>query len=161
MKMAFSPGSWMCSMENLHDHRVMSGDSLEKPKCCSELKLRYVLNGEVDKKGHPFLEELKASGKIPDLLVHTPGDMDGNYAIIEVKPGDVEEKAIAEDLKKLTHFVTEWRYQKAIFLVYGGQDVEALETFVRVAAESLDRIAHIEFWHHAELLKPAAYRFTL
>src|SRR5689334_19126753 len=44
-----------------------------------------MLNGEVDKTAHPILSGLGASYAKPDLLVHGPGDMSRNYAIIEVK----------------------------------------------------------------------------
>jgi hypothetical protein len=43
------------------------------------------LNGEIDKAAHPKLAELGADHAKPDLLVHQPGDMRGNHAIIEVK----------------------------------------------------------------------------
>ena len=46
---------------------------------------RYFLNGELDKSAHPILRELGADHAKPDLLVHTPGYMAGNYAIIDVK----------------------------------------------------------------------------
>src|SRR5689334_4096228 len=45
----------------------------------------FMLNGEVDKSAHPILSTLGASYAKPDLLVHGPGHMSRNYAIIEVK----------------------------------------------------------------------------
>jgi hypothetical protein len=45
----------------------------------------YYLNGEVDKTGHSLLTELGVGRRKPDLLVHRPGDMIGNHAVIEVK----------------------------------------------------------------------------
>ena len=45
----------------------------------------FRLNGEVDKAAHPVLSRLDASYAKPDLLVHGPGDMGRNHAIIEVK----------------------------------------------------------------------------
>jgi hypothetical protein len=45
----------------------------------------FCLNGEVDKAAHPILMTLGADGFKPDLLVHRPGDMGGNHAVMEVK----------------------------------------------------------------------------
>ena len=45
----------------------------------------FRLNGEVDKRAHPILKGLGADHAIPDLLVHRPGTMKGNHAVIEVK----------------------------------------------------------------------------
>ncbi|WP_143271608.1 hypothetical protein [Bradyrhizobium mercantei] len=45
----------------------------------------FRLSGEVDKAAHPVLSGLGASYAKPDLLVHGPGDMRRNHAIIEVK----------------------------------------------------------------------------
>src|SRR5882757_9488666 len=48
----------------------------------------FYLNGEIDKAAHPILTEIGADFAKPDLLVHRPGYMSGNYAIVEVKsPG--------------------------------------------------------------------------
>src|SRR5262249_333596 len=58
----------------------------------------YYLNGEVDKRAHPILTKLGVGG-IPDLLVHQPGDMAGNYAIIEVKNALVGTSGIRNDLQ--------------------------------------------------------------
>ena len=44
------------------------------------------LNGEVDKKAHPVMSQLDMRLAIPDLLVHGPGFMARNFAVIEVKP---------------------------------------------------------------------------
>jgi hypothetical protein len=82
----------------------------------------YCLNGEVDKAGHPILPKLGVDRAIPDLLVHQPGSMRGNYAIIEVKSSRATPAEIINDLKKLDLFIRNLRYQRAIYLVYGGGD---------------------------------------
>ena len=43
---------------------------------------RHVLNGEVDKKGHHLLKALKMDGFKPDFLIHRPGHMADNFAIM-------------------------------------------------------------------------------
>src|SRR5438105_4632194 len=50
------------------------------PRHCS-----FSINGEIDKAAHPILRLLGADRTKPDLLVHQPGSMAGNYAILEVK----------------------------------------------------------------------------
>jgi hypothetical protein len=47
----------------------------------------FSLGGEVDKEGHPHFKNGPYAGAKPDLLVHWPGNMDGNLACVEVKPG--------------------------------------------------------------------------
>jgi hypothetical protein len=59
----------------------------------------FYLNGEVDKRAHPILSKLGVGG-IPDFLVHGPGDMGRNHAIIEVKSSNVRNSGIAGDLRK-------------------------------------------------------------
>jgi len=43
----------------------------------------YTLGGEVDKSGHRLIRGNGLDNAKPDFLVHMPGDMGGNYAIIE------------------------------------------------------------------------------
>jgi len=79
----------------------------------------YKLDGEVDKRLHPEIP----GDKIPDLIVHVPGEMKRNLAVIEVKSiegaqrNDMEE--LREDLKKLRLFLIEGKYHCAIMLIYG------------------------------------------
>ena len=79
------------------------------PKC------DYYLNGEVDKAAHPILIKLEADGAKPDLLVHKPGYMSGNYAIIEVKHIHAERRGILKDLQTLSIFVKRVKYERAIY----------------------------------------------
>src|SRR5258708_10818027 len=92
----------------------------------------FVLNGEVDKGGHPILGP-KGLGGIPDFLVHRPGDMNGNHAIIEVKAPFARDHQIEIDLHKLTRFTNEVGYERAIYLVYGTEAQELVERIYKVA----------------------------
>ena len=47
---------------------------------------RHTLAGEIDKSGHPLIRGNGLDNCKPDFLVHLPGEMEGNYAAIEVKP---------------------------------------------------------------------------
>ena len=66
----------------------------------------FYLNGEIDKAAHPILMHLGDAAKAkPDLLVHRPGYMTGNHAIIEVKHCNAGNDGIRSDLRKLSLFV--------------------------------------------------------
>ncbi len=71
------------------------------------------------KAGHRLLRQLEADKYKPDLLVHIPGDMSGNFAAIEVKPCTASLSAIRKDLRSLALFSNSVGYQRAIYLVYG------------------------------------------
>jgi hypothetical protein len=78
--------------ELYHQMRV-----LWPPECQFSLNL----NGEVDKIAHPILENRGIYSK-PDFLVHVPGCMSGNYAIIEVKNAETDDRVLAGSFGKLT-----------------------------------------------------------
>lgn len=108
----------------------------------------YTLNAEVDKRAHPTLSTQGVSG-IPDLLIHTPGDNSGNYAIIEVKSPKALNRLgeLRRDLKKLTTFVNKAEYKRAIYLVFGKETAPLIDQIERAAAELPD-LAEIELWAH-------------
>jgi hypothetical protein len=120
----------------------------------------YCLNGEVDKAGHPILPNLGVRRAIPDLLVHQPGSMRGNYAIIEVKNPLASPAGIMKDLKKLDLFVRNVGYQKAIYLTYGGAADRLVDNIIRCACKIPD-LASIELWVHQHVGEPAIHRVTL
>ena len=64
----------------------------------------YELSGEVDKSGHPLIRGNNLDNVKPDLLVHIPGDMEGNHTIIEVKPINAKRDGLSKDLSTLTAF---------------------------------------------------------
>lgn len=108
----------------------------------------YSLSGEVDKSGHPLIRGNGLDRSKPDFLVHVPGDMAGNYAVIEVKPICASANRVLEDIEILSKFVTYAQYDRALFLVYGREvDGPAL----RAAIDNLhaDERPEIEVWYHA------------
>lgn len=117
----------------------------------------YSLNGEVDKAAHPQAALLEGALK-PDLLVHTPGNHAGNHAVIEVKSCRANAPAITIDLVKLVRLVRQFRYQRAIYLIYGYQAAQALERG-HAAFEALENKVPIEVWLH-EQPGQSAYRAT-
>src|SRR5256885_2330881 len=76
----------------------------------------YRLNGEVDKRAHPYFQD--GGQPKPDLLVHQPGKGE-NHAVIEVKSSRTVARDIDKDLGTLTLFMRRLGYQRAIYLVYG------------------------------------------
>jgi hypothetical protein len=119
----------------------------------------FVLNGEVDKRGHPILGQ-RGFRDIPDFLVHRPGDMNGNHAIIEVKPPFARDHHIATDLEKMTRFVKDADYERAIYLIYGNEAEQMIERVCAVA-KSMRDLAPIELWLHEQVGYPAEHLTTL
>jgi hypothetical protein len=113
----------------------------------------FVLNGEVDKSGHRILGP-RGVGGIPDFLVHKPGDMNGNYAIIEVKAPFARDRQIEIDLAKLTRFVKDAEYERAICLIYGVEAEQMVERVCEIAGATRD-LAPIELWVHQQVGLPA------
>ena len=112
---------------------------------------RFTINGEVDKSGHPLMKGPYISRVKPDLLIHTPGSMEGNFIVIEVKPINDNNTSIKTDLRKLSAFVTEGKYKHAIYLVYGGNE-NKINAFIRKILLITNRtginLPDIElFWH--------------
>jgi hypothetical protein len=118
----------------------------------------FYLNGEIDKAAHPVLRELGADFAKPDLLVHTPGYMAGNHAVIEVKSPGAPNDGIRSDLKKLALFQTVVGYQRAIYLIYGYTATALIERVQVIAAEQPAGLGAIEVWLHDEPGTPASRR---
>jgi hypothetical protein len=114
--------------------------------------LQYSLGGEVDKAGHPLIRGNGLDRLKPDLLVHEPGDMGGNYAVIEIKPLlHSTTLGIQKDLITLTAFRKYAGYARALFLLYGTGRFDSLQQIVRHLRNQPDGridLAAIEFWHH-------------
>lgn len=114
----------------------------------------FTLNGEIDKAAHPILMELGAAHAKPDLLVHKPGYMSGNDAIIEVKSSRAPNDGIRTDLEKLSLFTNAVGYQRAIYLIYGYEAAETLGRVLDIAGK-LDALATVELWLHVQPDTPA------
>jgi hypothetical protein len=112
-------------------------------------ELSYVLAGEVDKKGHPIIHETIGPYK-PDFIVHRPGDMRRNLAVVEVKPANTSLAEFKEDLNHLRQFLDEARYFGAISLVYGELRHERLEAFTVEFGRAFENLVDkqsIFMWH--------------
>lgn len=113
----------------------------------------YRLNGEVDKSAHPILKDLKQK---PDLLVHGPGYMHKNHAIIEVKSADVKRRqsGLIKDLRTLLLFRRRAGYERAVLLVYGNES-ESVASGARERYAKLNGDSEIEVWVHTAPEQPA------
>lgn len=108
----------------------------------------FTLNGEIDKAAHPILTGLGADRAKPDFLIHTPGAMAGNFAIVEVKPQGAANDDIRIDLEKLWLFTSAVGYQRAIYLLYGHGPGQAMERVLAIREESAERFGSVELWVH-------------
>ena len=120
----------------------------------------FCLNGEIDKSAHPILRELGADHVKPDLLVHRPGYMLGNYAVIEVKSSESRLQGIKKDLQNLALFRGVVGYERAIYLMYGYEVDQSIERILRVAG-AFTNLPTIELWLHKAPGQPAIHNLTL
>ena len=96
--------------------RVYCYELYHQLRCVLGDKFAYKLDGEVDKIAHPIIKNRKK----PDFIVHVPGSMDKNLAVIEVKSVDTSKEEIKSDLEKLKDFLSiPQLYYRAIMLLYG------------------------------------------
>lgn len=121
----------------------------------------FYLNGEVDKASHPILQRLGADNVKPDLLVHRPGYMTGNHAIIEVKKAEAPNEGIHKDLSTLDLFIRTVGYRRAIYLFFGYKADKKLIDRVKYIADEFDELVPIEIWVHQQVGQPATHNITL
>ena len=98
----------------------------------------FSLGGEIDKQGNPHFRQGPYAAAVPDLLVHVPGNMDENLAIVEIKSANGLGGATG-DLRKLGWFCENARYFRGLFLVYGeAGDPARLSARIRRAGPDTD-----------------------
>jgi hypothetical protein len=100
----------------------------------------FSLGGEVDKSGNPNFVAGPYAGAEPDLIIHVPGSMNKNLAVVEVKSANARVGGIHGDLRKLTWFCHNAGYHKGIFLLFGdaGDSEPLAERFGRTAGPDID-----------------------
>ena len=138
----------------VYRERVYCYELYHQMRCRWPKESRRLLNGEVDKRNHPYFKDCAPK---PDLLVHVPGGS-LNYAVIEVKScsGGTKER-IKDDIKKLIQFTQCIKsvYDRAIYLIFG---TEARRVAVRVQErlqEHEQEAAKVEVWIHSCVCEPA------
>jgi len=140
----------------IYRERVYCYELYHQLRCLWPSTTEYYLNGELDKAAHPILSDLGASGVKPDLLVHKPGYMSGNHAMIEVKTCLAETSGIAKDLRNLALFKTKVGYERAVYLIF-GYEAEAKVAQVRKVASAIGELPKIELWIHQQPKQAATY----
>lgn len=109
----------------------------------------FTLAGEVDKAGHRLLRGGKLDRVKPDFLVHSPGDMDENFAAIEVKPSNASVASIVEDVETLEAFRDEANYERSLMWIYGERDFNALLDQLCSECRMRGVGKDVEVWVHA------------
>ncbi|MCS6233292.1 methionyl-tRNA formyltransferase-like protein [Shewanella baltica] len=133
----------------IYRERVYCYELYHQLRCLWPSNTEYYLNGEIDKAAHPILRKLGADRIKPDFLVHKPGDMSGNYAVIEVKKEDVDRDGLKKDLTNLLIFLKNVRYERAIYLIYGFNINESvLLKLILNVYEEISGDEAIEIWFH-------------
>lgn len=129
--------------ERVYCYELYHQMRLRWPSACP-----FTLNGEIDKAAHPILADLGADRAKPDFLVHTPGAMEGNFLIIEVKSQSATNNDIRIDLEKLWQFTSAVGYRRAIYLLFGHGPTKVMERVRAIREEDIARFGAIELWVH-------------
>lgn len=145
----------------IYRERVYCYELYHQMRLLWPIETPYYLNGEIDKAAHPILKQMGIKPSKPDFLVHQPGFMSGNHAIIEVKPAPARARDIKKDLRTLSTFVNEVKYQRAIYLFYGDKANSGLVERVLKFASDIECLVPIEIWLHREDGLPAKHNVTL
>jgi hypothetical protein len=108
----------------------------------------FYLTSQVNKALHPeFHGDPVLHRVIPDFAFHTPGRMEGNFVIFEIKPlanvcsltDKSHKSSLHEDLKKLTSFCDQKRhYYRAIHLIYGNDNEQSINNYGKLCKELSD-----------------------
>lgn len=123
--------------------RVYCYELYHQMRCRWPDDTELVLSGEIPKHGHEIIMGMIERPVIPDFLVHVPGNMGNNYAIMEVKSSQAGVAGIMKDLATLDQFRAAVGYQRAIYLFYGG----IKEGLVRELADRRG-VGDVELWVH-------------
>lgn len=132
----------------VYRERVYCYELYHQLRCLWPKDCDFSLNGELDKAAHPILRQIAADYAKPDLLVHRPGHMSGNNAIIEVKSVRAPSAGIEKDLQTLALFRTKVGYLRAIYLLFGFEAETAARRVHRIA-EQTSELPPIELWIHS------------
>lgn len=138
--------------EFIYRERVYCYELYHQLRCILGDLLPYKLNGEVDKSGHLIIRNAKK----PDFIIHQPGNMEHNLAVIEVKPVTVKDRLekLREDLETLKCFLSEEaKYYRAIMLIYGNINGVLPENIKR-EIENINDPRIIVLWHSEPNKKP-------
>lgn len=106
--------------------RVYCYELYHQLRCALPRDFPYVLNGEVDKGGHPILRDDLGPLK-PDFIVHMPHSEVQNLVVVEVKSVSMSPGDFLKDLNSLRAFLHGAHYYAAIALIYGAAPQTVLD----------------------------------
>jgi hypothetical protein len=135
----------------VYRERVYCYELYHQMRCMWPDETPYRLNGELDKRNHPYFEAEEQPK--PDLLVHQPGVGD-NFAAIEVKAAGAANRETRKDLSSLVLLARRAGYRRLIYLIYGEGSERDVERITTCAAEQEDA-PPIELWLHSAQGIPA------
>ena len=135
----------------IYRERVYCYELYHQLRCLWPADTPYLLNGEVDKRNHPYFQDEKEPK--PDLLVHQLGIGD-NFAAMEVKSAGAANREIKKDLPTLMLLAQRAAYRRLIYLVY-GEGTELDVERIRTKAAELRGMPTIELWLHSAAGNPA------
>ena len=84
-----------------------------------------------------------------------------NHAIFEVKSLMARPAGIRKDLKTLALFRATVGYERAIYLIYGGEELDYVYAAIKRLAEIMDHLPRLEVWAHERVGHPAAHIFNV
>ncbi len=146
----------------IYRERVYCYELYHQLRCLWPSDTEFYLNGEIDKAAHPILRELGADRIKPDFLVHKPGYMSGNHAIIEVKKEDVDRGGLKKDLNTLSLFLKKVGYERAIYLIYGYNiNKESVLDLITCLYDEIASEEVIEIWFHSSANESAEHVRTI
>jgi hypothetical protein len=145
----------------VYRERVYCYELYHQMRCRWPQEGDFYLTGEVDKSAHPILAGLGLADKKPDFLVHGPGHMERNHAVIEVKSVRSLAAGLAKDLDTLGRFVLHAGYQRAIYLIYGDGLGEQEQKRITGAFATAEHRTPVEVWFHTTPGQSAAHAWTL
>ena len=138
----------------VYRERVYCYELYHPLRCLWPKKSEWVLNGEVDKRNHPYFKDCAPK---PDFLVHGPGTS-RNYAVIEVKSCiGAKNEGISTDVKKLIQFTKHIPsgYKRAICLIFGTNAPHGAGRVRERLREHGEEGAKVEVWIHSCVGKQA------
>lgn len=109
----------------------------------------FVLNGEVDKSGHPRFQEEGLRRLKPDFLLHAPGHMSHNHTVIEVKSASFQKLGLLKDLTSLHRLSSmQQGYQRQILLIFGEASFSEIISIIEQFRHATSFKSPLELWSH-------------
>ena len=126
----------------------------------------FILSGEVDKRMHIlFRDHAHLNLSKPDLLLHIPGLVEGDFIVMEIKRLETvaaSPTTLEIDLRKLSLMVSDryLNYYRGIYIIYGANEGRMVEfgrqcqlIIEREANKKLINLNAIDLYYHESIEK--------